>query len=146
VYLPRAEEAEIATERSHDRKPPAGGSETVLLVEDEQALRRLTRLLLERAGYRVFDAADPAAAEAIFRERGASIELLLTDVVMPGSSGPSLFARLSAERPALRVLYISGYTDDAVAHHAGLSPQAAFLQKPFTTAALMSKVREVLDR
>jgi DNA-binding NtrC family response regulator len=122
------------------------GSETVLLVEDEQAVRVLCRVLLERAGYRVFDAADPRQAEDLFRHHPDRIDLLVTDVIMPGSSGPSLFERLSVERPHLRVLYMSGYADQAMVQRATRPSEVVFLQKPFTADGLLCKVREALDR
>jgi FixJ family two-component response regulator len=94
----------------------------------------------------VFDAANPQQAEDLLLQHVDRIDLLVTDVIMPGSSGPSLFARLSVERPTLRVLYMSGYADDAFVQQAGLTADIVFLQKPFTAHALMSKVREALDR
>jgi DNA-binding NtrC family response regulator len=103
-------------------------------------------VLLERAGYHVFDAADPGQAEDLLRQHTDRIDLLVTDVVMPGSSGPSLFARLSIERPHLRVLYMSGYADPAIVQHAIRPSDIVFLQKPFTPDRLLCKVREALDR
>ena len=85
------------------------GTETVLLVEDEEAVRLLTRRILERAGYRVFDAANAEQAEALFEQHGSLFNLLVTDVIMPGASGPRLFERLARQRPDLKVLYVSGY-------------------------------------
>jgi CheY-like chemotaxis protein len=120
-------------------------SETVLVVEDAEALRELAKRLLERRGYRVLLAANAEEALRLF-ERNASIDLVLTDVVMPGASGPELIRRLVEERPALKVIYMSGYTDEAIAHHGVLDPGIAFLQKPFTSEALGRKIREVLDR
>jgi two-component system cell cycle sensor histidine kinase/response regulator CckA len=109
-------------------------------------VRRLSRVLLERAGYRVLDAADAPQAEDVFHQHANQIDLLVTDIVMPGSSGPSLFAQLSAEQPSLKVLYMSGYPDDAIVHLPGLSADVIFLQKPFSADSLMCKVREALDR
>jgi signal transduction histidine kinase/DNA-binding response OmpR family regulator len=146
VYLPRAEDGGTAVGDALDMKAAPTGNETVLLVEDQLAVRSLSRLLLERAGYKVLDAADPAEAEQIFREHADEIDLLVTDVIMPGSSGPTLFGRLSTLRPDLKVLYMSGYTDDAVVHHAGLPAEVTFLQKPFTADGLMYKVREALNQ
>ena len=124
----------------------AGGTEGVLIVEDEHAVRLLTRRILERAGYRVFDAPNPMVAEAAFDEQAGQISLLVTDVIMPGSSGPALFGRLSARQPDLKVLYVSGYTDDTIAHQGHLAPGVEFLQKPFTDQLLNRRVREILDR
>ena len=146
VYLPRAEEAGAIERPAAKLQAAPTGSETVLLVEDEHAVRSLSRVLLERAGYRVIDAATPHQAEDIFRQHADEVDLLVTDVIMPGASGPSLFAHLSADRPHLKVLYVSGYTDDAVVHQAGLAADVVFLQKPFTAAGLACKVREALDQ
>ena len=146
VYLPHVEDGPTIEPATSDVEGVSGGSETVLLVEDEQAVRSLSRALLERAGYQVLDAADPREAEEVFRQHADRIDLLVTDVIMPGSSGPALFGRLSVERPDLRVLYMSGYTDDAIVQHAGLPANMVFLQKPFTAHGLMCKVREALGR
>jgi PAS domain S-box-containing protein len=146
VYLPHVEDGATIEPATSDVEGVPSGSETVLLVEDEQAVRSLSRALLERAGYQVLDAADPREAEEVFRQHTDRIDLLVTDVIMPGSSGPALFGRLSVERPNLRVLYMSGYTDDAIVQHAGLPANMVFLQKPFTAHGLMCKVREALGR
>jgi PAS domain S-box-containing protein len=145
VYLPRAESTVHVESRPETRQTP-GGSETVLLVEDEDSVRFLSRKLLERAGYRVFDAADPEQAVDTFAQHRGVIDLLVSDVIMPGSSGPALYDRLSSLDPDLHVLYMSGYTADAVAHHAAVVANAVFLQKPFTADTLLLKVREALDR
>jgi two-component system, cell cycle sensor histidine kinase and response regulator CckA len=146
VFLPCAEASSVGGIPLANVGGAPTGSETLLLVEDEEAVRFLSRSLLERAGYHVLDAADPRHAEDVLRQHGDTIDLLVTDVIMPGSSGPSLFERLSAERPSLKVLYMSGYPDDGMVHQAGLPPEVEFLQKPFTAEALMCKVREALDR
>jgi two-component system cell cycle sensor histidine kinase/response regulator CckA len=146
VYLPHVEDGATIEPATSDVEGVPSGSETVLLVEDEQAVRSLSRALLERAGYQVLDAADPREAEEVFRQHTDRIDLLVTDVIMPGSSGPALFGRLSVKRPNLRVLYMSGYTNDAIVQYAGLPANMAFLQKPFTAHGLMCKVREALDR
>jgi two-component system cell cycle sensor histidine kinase/response regulator CckA len=145
VYFPRADGADVE-KRMTTHKLAVTGTETVLVVEDEEAVRFLTRAILERAGYRVFDAPNPQQAEALFEQHMNLFHLLVTDVVMPGSSGPRLFARLARQRPDLRVLYVSGYTDDAIIHQGQLAPGVDFLQKPFTADALNRRVREVLDR
>ena len=121
------------------------GAQTVLVVEDEEGLRRLTRRLLVRQGYTVLVAANADEASVVFEEN-PSIDLLLTDVVMPGASGPELVTRLVERRPTLKVLYMSGYTDDAIVHHGVLDPGIAFLHKPFTSESLGLKIREVLSR
>jgi two-component system cell cycle sensor histidine kinase/response regulator CckA len=145
VYLPRAEEEALVERPTAESQAAPTGWETVLLVEDEPAVRSLCRALLERAGYHVFEATDPRQAEDLFRQHADRIDLLVTDVVMPGSSGPSLFARLSAERP-LRVLYMSGYADNAIIQPGERPSDIVFLQKPFTADGLLCKVREALDR
>jgi PAS domain S-box-containing protein len=136
----------------HERTEPSAisdtsprGTETVLLVEDEESVRRLGRTLLERCGYRVLQAPDAATAETMAASEAGPIDLLLTDVVMPGASGPELFSRLSRVRPQMKVLYMSGYADDAIVHRGVLDPGVAFLQKPFSALTLTRKVREVLD-
>lgn len=117
----------------------------MLVVEDEEALRELARRLLTRQGYSVAVAANADEAVEIF-ERSGTIDVLLTDVVMPGASGPELTRRLIARWPALRVIYMFGYTEDAIVQHGVLKPGIAFLHKPFTSDTLGRKVREVLDR
>jgi PAS domain S-box-containing protein len=119
--------------------------ETVLVVEDAHALRELTRKLLQRQGYAVLVAANADEALQVF-DGNASIDVVLTDVVMPGASGPELTRQLVERRPAMKVIYMSGYTEDAVVHHGVLKPGIAFLHKPFTSDALGRKVREALDR
>ena len=143
VYLPRVEGAVVGDPVGCAEVAPVG-CETILLVEDERALRALSRVLLKRAGYRVLEAADPMEGEAVFRAHKDAIDLLVTDVIMPGASGPALFARLYEIKPSLKVLYMSGYPDDAVVHHADRSSGVMFLQKPFTAYGLMCKVREAL--
>ena len=137
VYLPSVDSAADAEGHAAAREAPEEGTETVLLVEDERAVRFMSRAILEKAGYQVLDADDPGYAEAIFAEHGASIDLLVTDVIMPGGSGPGLFKRLALERPGLKVLFMSGYTDDAIFHQGELEPGITFLQKPFTTHGLL---------
>ena len=104
----------------------------MLLVEDEAGVRDLARRMLERAGYRVLDAASGPDAEAIFAEHRGSIDLLVTDVVMPGMSGPDLFRRLAVEQPGLKVVYISGYATEAMARQLKLDRGQPHVQKPFT--------------
>jgi CheY-like chemotaxis protein len=144
IYLPVAlEDAETAGRDRRAAAPPAGG-ETVLLVEDEEQVRSLVRTMLARSGYAVLEAPDPGAARRIAAQFHGPIHLLLTDVVMPGTGGGDLARELTASRPGMRVLYISGYTENAVVSQAELSPGAYFLPKPFTTEGLHRKVREVL--
>jgi CheY-like chemotaxis protein len=147
VYLPRVEEAveSLPVEKSGEGDRKRTGTETILLVEDEPQLRELTRSVLQARGYEVVEAKNSAEAEQLAEKYGAKIHLLLTDVIMPGISGRELAKRLSAQRPALRVLYMSGYTYNVIAQGGTLERGVAFLQKPFTPRVLVEKVREVLD-
>jgi two-component system, cell cycle sensor histidine kinase and response regulator CckA len=143
IYFPR----QSGTERSvapRSVAPARSGSETILLVEDAPDVRKLATRILTAGGYRVLAAQSGAEAEHLAREHLGSIHLLLTDVVMPGMSGRELSERLSGETP-IRVLYMSGYTDDAVVRHGVLEEGVKFIQKPFTPRGLLAKVREVLD-
>jgi CheY-like chemotaxis protein len=124
--------------------PLLQGSGTILLVEDEDSLRELIHRLLESMGYRVMEAANGADAIRIAGQCTDSIQLLITDVVMPGMSGRELAELLLAMRTQMKVLYVSGHTDDVIVHHAILKRGVAFLQKPFTRDALAKKIREVL--
>ena len=145
IYLPRSEEP--MTKRETPPVPLAAartGSETVLLVEDEAEVRRLVERLLRMQGYAVIAAASPAEAITAARAAG-KIDLLVTDVIMPGMNGREMARLLAAERPRMRVLYMSGYTDAAIAQQGILPPGTAFLSKPFTPDVLARKVREVLD-
>jgi CheY-like chemotaxis protein len=123
-----------------------GGNETVLLVEDEESLRSLIERMLRNNGYRVFSAARPNEAVALFDTHRSEIDLLLTDIVMPGINGPELYNKLSRKAPTLPVLFMSGYTDKALLEEVLLQTNAPFLQKPFRAHELGEKVREVLDR
>jgi two-component system, cell cycle sensor histidine kinase and response regulator CckA len=144
LYLPRVWEEPAAAEETVPA-PRVGGSETVLLVEDEEIVRSLVREMLEASGYCVLEAPHGAAAIALAEAHGDAIDVLLTDVVMPGVSGQELAAELGAIRPGLRVVFTSGYTEDAIANHGVLRPGTAFLEKPFTAAQLAQKLRSVLD-
>jgi CheY-like chemotaxis protein len=144
VYLPRVEESVDAMARKL-QDDCARGTETVLLVEDSDTVRKLARKLLEEDGYTVLEASGGDDGWQISEQHNGPIDLLLTDVVMPGTSGREIAQRLAARRPQMRVLYMSGYTDDAIVRHRVLDATAPFIQKPFTRAALIRKVREVLD-
>jgi PAS domain S-box-containing protein len=144
VYLPRVQDAAVGARPSHGGPARPPGSETILLVEDQDMLRRVTRELLEEGGYRVLEASGPDAALEIATGHESPIHLLLTDVVMPGLSGPELAKRLCSSRPETLVLYISGYTDDAILQRGIGTGTAAFLHKPFTAVVLERKIREVL--
>jgi two-component system, cell cycle sensor histidine kinase and response regulator CckA len=142
IYLPRVD----AVPDAAAAPPPAtGGTETVLLVEDEASLRELIGELLEANGYTVMAAEHPAAAIKIADQHEGEIHLLLTDVVMPGMNGRQLAARVKEHRPDIRVLYMSGYTEDAIAHRGVLDADALLISKPFTQEMLTRKLREALD-
>jgi PAS domain S-box-containing protein len=145
VYLPSVAEAVSPEEIDLEPPGPARGSETILLVEDEGPVRELTRRCLEQRGYAVLPAASAEEALDVLAGHGGSLDLLLTDVVMPGASGPDLARRLTRERPDLQVLFVSGYPDDSPDSARLLEPGAPFLQKPFTADTLARKVRDVLD-
>ena len=145
VYLPLVTDPLEHAAAAPPVATSAAGSETVLLAEDEQLVRVLARKVLEQAGYRVLVAAGGAEALALAERHAGPIHLLLTDVVMPEMNGRELMRQLIARRPDVRVLYMSGYADEAIARHGVLDPGTAFMQKPFTPGALTRKVRAVLD-
>jgi len=145
VYLPRVPGVAEAPAPAAEPKPVRGGHETVLLVEDATPVRALARRSLEARGYRVLDAADGPSALDLSARHGGGIDILVTDVVMPGMSGRELAERLAPERPRMKVLYTSGFTDDAMVRQGVLNAGVAFLQKPFVPDTLARKVREVLD-
>jgi len=126
-------------------KTVRGGGETILLVDDAPALRRLTRRLLQDCGYTVLESGDPAEALRIAAEYPGTLPLMITDVVMPGFSGSVLAEKLAASRPETRVLYASGYSDEAVIPSRMPGQHYAFLEKPFTREDLLRKVRDLLD-
>ena len=139
IYLPRVQEAEAEAGRPLSRK----GSETILLVDDEEGVRKVMLAILRANGYDILEAGSGPAALALYEKNGHKIDLLLTDIVMPQMSGFDLGRELEARAPRLKVLYMSGYRDNA--QGAGGEAPAAFLHKPFTPDALLAKVREVLD-
>jgi two-component system, cell cycle sensor histidine kinase and response regulator CckA len=146
VYLPRELSATTATTPRPPTVPPQRtGTETILVVEDEEALLKIAKRALDAAGYTVLTAADGDEALRTCAQHVGDIRLLVTDVVMPGMSGRTLAQELSKTRPTLGVLYMSGYTDNAIVHHGVLDAGTHFLAKPFTAASLALKVREVLD-
>jgi PAS domain S-box-containing protein len=146
VYLPQLEVDVPSAAKRVTEGPIPSGSETILLVEDEDVVRGLTREILEQAGYKVIEAAQGEKAVQLFSEAAREIDLLLTDVVMPGVSGKEVANRVTRLRPDLKVLFMSGYTDEAIVHHGVLDSDVQFIQKPFSPASLARKVREVLDR
>jgi two-component system cell cycle sensor histidine kinase/response regulator CckA len=145
IYLPRADGPLSAGDNVLPLRVEGQASETILLVEDEEQVRVLARTILRKQGYKVLEAPGASEALAASEKYGAPIHLLLTDMVMPVMSGRQLAERIAIGRPGLRVLYMSGYTDDAVFHDGVRDAEIAFLQKPFTPFLLAEKVRRVLD-
>jgi two-component system cell cycle sensor histidine kinase/response regulator CckA len=145
IYLPRVDAAPAERGADIPSGLPLQGTETVLLVEDEEALRNITRKALLRFGYTVLDAPNGETALEVAAQYAGPIHVLVTDVVMPGMTGRRLAEQLVALRPGIRVLFTSGYTDDAIVRHGVLEPGTAFLQKPFTQEELSHKLRQVLD-
>ena len=144
IHFPRCKEAPVGIPQEK-AAPLRGGSETILLVDDAAPLRGLTRRLLEGCGYTVLDSGDPAEAMRMAGEHEGPLPLLITDVMMPGFSGPVLAERLGAARPETRVLYTSGFADGTSVPHGVAGRDCAFLEKPFTRDDLVRKVRELLD-
>ena len=146
VYLPRVEDSLTPQEVRDVSQNIPRGTETILLVEDEQGVRDLAREYLEISGYKVLVAENGAAAVQAASEHKGAIDLIMTDVVMPGLSGSELTKRIEAIRPGIRIMYMSGYTDQAIVHHGILGPDIVLLQKPFTLNALAHKLREALAK
>jgi CheY-like chemotaxis protein len=144
IYLPRITEP-VLTAPSAVQPAVRAGTETILLVEDELGVRQLVCEMLLRLGYQILQASGGAEALRLFEQSHGSIDLLITDVIMPQMSGRDLAQRLKALQPSLKVLYISGYTDDMLAHHGVLESNVFLLQKPFAPDELAKKLREVLD-
>ncbi len=145
IYLPRVEDAAETPVPHAQPLTPAGGAETILLVEDDGGVRSLARRVLESQGYRVLEARQGDEALAISAWYEGPIALMLTDLVMPGKGGRELARCFASVRPDMRVLYMSGYTDKAIFQRQVFDPGTAFLSKPFTPDELARKVREVLD-
>ena len=146
IYLPRVHEAVQSVEPAPVLLGVEGGSETVLLAEDDPAVREVASAALAQKGYRVLRAPDGQTALLMAGAEPGEIAVVVTDLVMPGMTGREVAEALAAARPGIRVIYMSGYTDDAVVRHGVLEQGMEYLQKPFTPRALMLKVREVLDR
>ncbi len=145
IYLPRVDEPlEVWGEKVVEEIPR--GNETILIVEDDEAVRKLALRILERQGYMVLDAHDADEVSQICEDMKERIHLILTDVVMPKLSGRQLVEQISQGRQDFKVLYMSGYTDNAIVHHGVLEKGMNFIQKPFTLEGLARKVREVLDK
>jgi PAS domain S-box-containing protein len=146
IYLPRVDEPLEEMRKKEMRQELLDGGETILVVEDEEDVRRLTVRILQRQGYKVLEASGGNEALVLSKERKEPIHMVLTDVVMPGISGPQLTDQLINLHPKMKVLYMSGYTDNAVFHHGVLEKGVNYIQKPFTIDGLMKKMREVLDK
>jgi PAS domain S-box-containing protein len=146
IYLPRVEESLEETSEKKAKKELPGGGETLLVVEDEDIVRKLTVKLLRQQGYQVLEARHWEEAITLCKERQDPIHLILTDVVMPGGSGPHLMERLKEVRRDFKVIYMSGYADNTIVKLGILDQGIPFLQKPFTQNSLLRKVREVLDQ
>jgi signal transduction histidine kinase len=148
IYLPRVFQERTLVERENARPATSlnQGSGTILLVEDEQALRRYVREILEQKGYSVLEAGSGAAALETVSSLSRAVDLLLTDVVLPRMSGPELGRRLRAMQPHVRILYMSGYSDDLVSRHGVLEPEADLIQKPFDAGNLLARVSKSLLR
>ncbi len=145
VYLPREGSPAEEPEAEHRPSPAADGAETVLVAEDEDMVRTLVGEILRQQGYEVLEAYRGSEALEMSERHEGPIHLLITDVVMPGMSGPDLARRFTSLRPEARVLFMSGYTDDAIVHHGVLDPGTEYIQKPFTAAGLCARVRRLLD-
>ncbi|HLK61865.1 MAG TPA: ATP-binding protein [Bryobacteraceae bacterium] len=145
VYLPRIDQP-VVIEAEQAKKKATRGTETILLVEDDEMVRTLVRATLVREGYKVLDFADPVEARRKAEHHKGPIHLLITDVVMPKLSGRELAEKITRRRPDIKVLYMSGYTENAVINSGILHTEVAFLQKPFTPGALTERVREVLEQ
>lgn len=145
IYLPRVEEAVESVQGKEAPTEALQGKETILLVEDEEMVRDLARLALVKNGYTVLEAPDGVEALNISEQYEGPVHLMITDVVMPRLGGREAAERLAPSRPDMRVLYMSGYTDNAIVHHGMLGPETRFIQKPFTPATLLRKMREVLE-
>jgi len=146
IFFPSAEAGAKLEPEDPEERTCSGGQDTVLLVEDESGVRKFLRTMLEKQGYTVLDAANAADALSLAAHNPERIDLLLTDVIMPGMNGPELAERLSRLRPGVKVLFMSGYTDRTIRLHDRLGDGAYFIQKPFTTNSLAQKVREVLGK
>jgi CheY-like chemotaxis protein len=146
IYLPALDAPATITVPPEPQAAVRRGEETVLVVEDEPSVRKLTRRALESFGYRVLEAADGPEALEIVRGHDGHVALLVTDVVMPKMSGAQVAESLAAVQPDLKVLFVSGYIDDDIVRHGVAGGAHSFLQKPFLPAALATKVREILDR
>jgi CheY-like chemotaxis protein len=144
VVLPAVQHTETPASGTLAIEPPKG-SETILLVEDEENVRRIAVRTLRQNGYTILEAADGPTALQMVRNVNGAVDMLITDVVMPHMGGREVAEAVRALAPGIKVMFSSGYTDDAVVRHGVLEADVAFLQKPFTGKTLLARVREVLD-
>ncbi|MBI3722612.1 response regulator, partial [bacterium] len=145
VYLPRVEGVPATIETAPRPTGIHRGTEKILLVEDDESVRSLVQTVLAQQGYAVIEATTGNDALRLWQESGSDVDLVVTDVVMPEMGGDSLVKQLRAVHPKVRVLFMSGYTQSGIVKHGVLVPETEFIQKPFTPASLMQKVRAVLD-
>lgn len=145
IYLPRTAESAAASVAPGIEARVARGCETVLVVEDQALLRKVVVSMLEQDGYRVLSAQDPQEGLELARAHKGAIDLLISDVIMPGMNGRAFAEQLNLTRPGTKVLFVSGYTENIGSHHGQLEVGSGFLQKPFTYESLGRKVREILD-
>jgi CheY-like chemotaxis protein len=145
IYLPRVDRLPLPAQVEAPQAAVARGAETILLVEDDEMVRSLVRETMEGSGYHVLEASDPLEATAIAAKYQGTIQLLITDVIMPKASGPELAKKLLRTYPGLKILYMSGHTERAILKRGIRRKEVAFLPKPFTPASLTAKVREVLE-
>jgi len=145
IYLPRVQASPDTVRGLPARSGSRAGTETILLVEDDEAVRRATARVLRRAGYEVIAAGSGADAIAALAEYEGPLDLLITDVVMPGMTGPQVADRLRESSPGLRVLFVSGYSDEVVVRQGLAGAGQNYLEKPFVVDVLLERVREVLD-
>jgi len=147
VYLPRVE-GEAAGHGARKKIAPemTGGTETIFVIEDENVVRETMVIILKDRGYHVLEASGGRQALKAIREHQGALDLVITDVVMPGLSGKEFARQLHEFKPDIKILYVSGYTDNVIAHHGILDPEINFLQKPFTIESLLTKVREIMDK
>jgi CheY-like chemotaxis protein len=145
IYFPRIDQPVEGIRAEKRRAGMQRGTETILLVEDNEQVRQLTYSVLADCGYKVYPAAGPEEGLALCHANHPDIQLLVTDVILPGMNGPQLAEQVTRISPRTRVLYISGYTSDAIAHYGVLDPGLWFLAKPFSVSELVAKIREVLD-
>jgi len=146
IYMPRDRGAAARPQETIPQKKPAGGTETILVVEDEPAVLNMTRLMLKNMGYQILTAGSPLDAIHIAESHAESIDLLMTDVIMPEMNGRDLAGRLAAKYPHLKILFMSGYTADVIDHQRVLDKNVHFIQKPFTMNELAAGVRNALKK